>query len=207
MTTLVHTSPEGPAGQQLSLITSAARARSQVLTLDSSLVDNVSLVAGTTVTQALNNLSGTIGALNSNQVLNASTVAGVTVTDALDALNPSAAVRIIGYTAAAPLVVQMLPAGHTPGYYLLSLAAIIRTAAATGTITRSYQFSTPTLGATQIAGFGAVAITALGPPAGSFTTLSAYSDGVSAVTVTLTPAAVTGAPVIDVTAKATFLGA
>ena len=117
-----------------------------------------------------------------------------------------AAVRVIAYTAAAPLVMQVQPAGHTPGNYLLTLLVVVRTAAVTGTLSRSYQFSTPTFGAANIAGFGAASITALGAVAASFTTLSAYSDGVNAVTTTLTPAAVTGAPVMDVTAQAQLIG-
>lgn len=116
------------------------------------------------------------------------------------------AVRAVGWNAAAPLVLTLQPAGHAPGFYALQLCVVVRTAAATGTFTRTYQFSTPTFGATQIAGFGAASITALGPPGASFTSVSCYSDGVSALTITLTPAAVTGAPVIDVTAQAVLTG-
>lgn len=118
-----------------------------------------------------------------------------------------AAVRSLGWNAAAPLVLTVQPAGHAPGFYSLQFACVVRTVAATGNFTRSYQFSTPTFGPTQIVGFGSGSITVLGPTAASFTTLSCYSDGVNPITVTLTPAAVTGGPpVIDFTAQAILTG-
>lgn len=116
------------------------------------------------------------------------------------------AVRSIGWTAAAPLVLTVQPAGHQPGLYLLQLSVIVRTAALTGNAVRSYQYSAPGFGATQIAGFGGSSLNVPGNPAVSFTVLSADSDGVDPITITLTPGSVTGSPVIDVTAQAVLTG-
>lgn len=117
-----------------------------------------------------------------------------------------AAKRVVGYTAAAPVVIELLPAGHTPGFYSVSLFTLVRAVGTAGNLSRSYQFSTPTAGAVQIAGFAAASLTVLGPVPGGTTTLSGYSTGVTALTCTMTPAGVTGAPVIDLTASANFLG-
>lgn len=119
----------------------------------------------------------------------------------------SSVARSVGYTASAPLVLTVQPAGHTPGFYLLSLVLVVRVAALTGNLTRSYQYSAPTFGNTSIVGFGSGNITTTGHLPSSFTTVSAFSDGVSAITITLTPAAITGSPVVDVSGNAFLAGA
>lgn len=64
--------------------------RINLLTQDSvtsSMVENLSAVAGATVTAALNTLNTAIGSLTSTSIANASAVAGATVTAALNVLN------------------------------------------------------------------------------------------------------------------------
>lgn len=58
----------------------------RILDVSSDDISNESAVAGTTVTEALDALDATLGALDSSDITNASTVDGATVTDALDAL-------------------------------------------------------------------------------------------------------------------------
>lgn len=115
--------------------------------------------------------------------------------------------QVLGWNAAAPLVLTLLPAGHAPGMYFVGLVLVIRTAPSTGTVTRSYQYTSPTFGAANISGFGAGSLTVLGAVAAGFTTVSVQSTGAGPVTLTLTPAAITGAtPVVDVYATALKVG-
>ncbi len=114
-------------------------------------------------------------------------------------------VKQIGWTAAAPLVLTVLPAGHGPGTYELIMAVIVRVAAGAGNITRSFGYSAPTFGATSIAQFGSTNINTTGHTPASFNVLGAESDGTAAITLTLVPAGVTGSPVLDVYATASLI--
>ncbi len=207
MTTLVHTSPEGPAGQQISLLTATTRARSLVQTLDSTLVDNASLVAGATVTAALNNLSTTIGALNSNQVLNASGVAGVTVTDALNAIRAAlvgSIVQTLGWNGGAVLTMQVVPAGHPAGLYQIDCELIVRALPGAGTLTKQYNY-TSSAGATNtpISASGALTLGRLQNPGSYFyNTAAVRSTGATAIDAVVTPVGITGAPSFDVSVYA-----
>lgn len=115
----------------------------------------------------------------------------------------------LGYTAAAPLVLELQPAGHAPGQYLVNLSLVVLAVATTGNLSRSYQFSAPRFGPAEIAGFGVATITAVGAPNGapnaSFTGIGVISDGLLPLTVTLTPGSITGSPVVDVYASAALL--
>lgn len=114
--------------------------------------------------------------------------------------SPGPTVTSLGYTAAAPLTLTMLGAGHTPGMYLLNMSFLVRTAAGAGTLQRSYAYSNS--GAKTIVGFATASIAALGNPNAAFTNIVIASDGVNALDVTLTPAGVAGSPVVDVYASA-----
>lgn len=128
----------------------------------------------------------------------------VTAGTAISIVDLPAVVRVNGYTAGAILNMIVLAAGHLPGFYLISLAVVVRAAATAGSVTRSYAFTSA--GALAIGGFGAAAITSVGPPNASFTSISVYSDGVGPIRVLLTPAGVTGAPSLDVSAQAELIG-
>ncbi len=204
MTTLVHTSPEGPAGQQISLLTATTRARSLVQTLDSTLVDNVSLVAGATVTAALNNLSTTIGALNSNQVLNASSVAGVTVTDALQTIDAKAAGIQLAWLAAggSSNVITALPAGHRAGIYTVGVALLFNVTGG-GTANLTIAGTSPIVGATSIVPTG-LALT--GASTNNHITRTFASDGSAAITCQLAGVGVTGNPSVNIYCGAVLIG-
>ena len=173
-------------------------------TITSTMVSNLSGVVGATVTAALDTLNAAIAALTSTNIANASGVAGATVTAALDALNAKPpALRTLGYTAAAPLTVTLLAAGHVAGNYEISHGILLRVAAATGSMNRSLGFSAPTAGATTV-NAGTVNLTAVPPNISG--TFAVYSNGVAAITLTYTPVAPTGAPVLDLTYQAILIG-
>lgn len=118
------------------------------------------------------------------------------------------------WSGAAPLVLTLLPAGHKPGLYSVSINAIVRTPTTTGgAITRVVAFSAPTIGAITT-GNAAVTgnITGTGYAGGNSQNAQLYptqimSDGSAAVVLTLTMAAFTGGPpVVDVYASATLVG-
>ena len=113
------------------------------------------------------------------------------------------AVRSVGYTAAAPLVLTLAPAGHAPGYYEINQVVVLRTLATGGALARVFDYSTPTVGAAQL-NVGSTNLTGFGGPIPA-ATFSAYSDGANAMTLTFNPSSVTGSPVVDITALATFI--
>lgn len=120
--------------------------------------------------------------------------------------NVAAVVSVIGTNLSAPIVMQLVPAGHAPGFYLITLDVVNQVAPLTGTIARTIAYSAPNFGATTASG-AAVAITQTGHAAGtSFPGLGLMSDGVAPIVLTLTPAAITGAPVTHVYAAAMLVG-
>lgn len=135
-------------------------------------------------------------------------VVGIEISDVLDGLES------IGYTAAAPLVLTLMPAGHLPGMYSLGWDITVRTAAGAGSLTRTFSYSIPTSGAVTTSTVGnQLPATGLGRPTPSGTNPSAYcnvmvrSDGVNAITMTITPAGIAGAPVMDVYGCAALMAA
>jgi hypothetical protein len=114
-------------------------------------------------------------------------------------------VTAFGYTAGANLVLELLPTGHGLGLYIVTYSAVVRTAAATGSLTRSYQFNAPGFGAASASVGGAAQLTTLGP-VGLQTAVALISDGTAPLNMTLNPAAVTGAPIVDIYAAALLLG-
>lgn len=123
------------------------------------------------------------------------------VTDDRD-VTPNAS--LTGYTASAPAVLELQPAGHAPGLYSIDPSGFVRQAAATGTINVVINWQHPGFGATSFnLGTGNINVT------GTLTSAPRVinSNGVAAITLTLTPAAVTGSPLVDFLAAADFIGA
>jgi len=125
MPTLVHTSPAGTPSQVVQLVQTSNPIQTQLVPidqtpLDSTLVDNVSSVAGVSVTAALQTLSAAIAALVA-AVAALPPVLGVLVQQL--GWNPSS-----GQTT----TLVLLAAGHAAGLYELDFTMIVRTAA-TGT--------------------------------------------------------------------------
>lgn len=110
---------------------------------------------------------------------------------------------LIGWDLSAPITFVLIPPNHPAGQYVVGLDLIARTAATTASIARTYAYSAPTFGPTSATGaaigingqLGHVATTSLSQ-------LSFRSDGASQISLTLTPSAVTGAPVFDAYAYA-----
>lgn len=145
----------------------------------------------------------------------------VTVTDAFAALNSllaglsalglvapavvtqPAAVRLVGYTAAAPASMVLVAAGHAPGFYSCNFGNVSRGAGLGGTVNRALSFTAPTLGAANMS-LGSINLTANG--ALGATTNAIYSTGATDIVQTLTPSLPSGAPILDLTAQAVFIG-
>lgn len=100
----------------------------------------------------------------------------------------------LGYTLAAPLVIQLLPAGHAPGIYLVSYCPIVRTTA-TGNLGRSLQY-TAFGGSTAGLGNQNATLVIAGPL--PIAPSLVPSNGATALNMTLTPAGVVGSPVVDI---------
>jgi hypothetical protein len=183
MTTLVHTCPDGPSNQQIDLLTPNNQKRSRVLTLDSSLVDNVSTVPGATVTQALDSLSGSAVAL-------------------------APLARVNGWApppAGNTQALQLLPAGHAPGLYSIAWSVIVRVAAASGASLQATLTWTSVLGAELRALFNSGVLSSTGTLLQYGTTVQTgtgrqvpiWTEGTTAITINFASGAVTGAPIID----------
>lgn len=112
---------------------------------------------------------------------------------------PVRAQGLIGYAAAAPISIVLQPAGHPPGLYTVGLEAFVRTVATGGTIAGVLSWTLPNGVATTIS-IGPGVPTVLGNRLSAFRSLP--SNGSAAIVYTLTPAAIVGVPVIDVTAYA-----
>lgn len=131
--------------------------------------------------------------------------AGVLTAATLQVDGLSSVAQSIGNNLAAPIVLQALPTGHPRGFYMVSAVIINRTAPSAGTVTRSIAFNTPTVGPTTISSATPVTITQPGQAGGLglFAGSVVYSDGTAPIVVTLTPAAIAGAPVSDIYVYAT----
>lgn len=91
--------------------------------------------------------------------------------------------------------------------YEVSIDVINRVAPLTGTLARTYSYSAPGVGATTAVGAGTATITQAGHAgATGFNTIGFMSDGSAPILVTLTPGAITGAPVTDLYASAQLVG-
>lgn len=102
--------------------------------------------------------------------------------------------------------VTLLPAGHAPGMYRISVSCTVRVAATAGTIARGYTYSSPTgAGVLSTGLFSGVSITTPGQLGQSFTDFSFMSSGVSPLNLALNFAGVTGTPTIDVWAVANLV--
>lgn len=120
------------------------------------------------------------------QVINVSVLPGPTLDQAIDYLYPEAT-RLENALVTGPFVLELRPANHPPGLYLLALAVVVRTTGP-GSIARSYQFTAPS-GPITIGGFGPFSLTLPGAPTAGLTTVIGASDGSTPITVTLTPSA------------------
>lgn len=180
---LVYTTTEGGSPNVLELLTPANNiARALVQALTSSLVENLSSVAGEDLTEALDALAAVAA--------------------------PVPIVSVIGSDLSAPFVMTLLPAGHAPGMYAVGLEIINRTAPLTGTISRTLSYSAPTFGATSAT--QAASILNPGRATGNFTTLGDaqfMSSGATALELTITPSAITGSPVTDFYASVRLVAA
>jgi hypothetical protein len=129
--------------------------------------------------------------------------AGGTTPAALTLFTGNTTKSNLGWNAAAPVTLTLLLANHHPkGLYLVTAEFIKRTSATTGTATRTIDWSAPTIGALTktTTGFD---LAASGATLQGETPLVIESDGTADISVTFTPATVTGSPVIDVYATAT----
>jgi len=101
-------------------------------------------------------------------------------------------------------VLTLLPAGHPPGLYLVTATLYVRTAAGSGDLNGStFSWSEPGVGAPVT-----LALPAINPQVtGLVATFvrAVLSSGVSALTYTITPNAITGAPIADLSAGATLI--
>lgn len=143
--------------------------------------------------------------LDASEIANDSDAPGATVADALDLMIPHAS-SVIGWNGSGPQILTLQPANHTPGLYSISAAAIIRVAASGGMLGRSYQYSAPNFGPTATIGFSTVGMITPGPPGAAFTSVTCISDGSTPITLTFTPTAVTGSPIVDLYGAAVLQG-
>lgn len=149
-------------------------------------------------------------ALTSSIVANESSVPGATVTQALDQIAALLApgTTVLDWTVAAPITLTLAPTGHAEGIYQVGLAVVIRQTATAGTLGKRTNWTTP-------GGFAAVfpnpdsvgtPLIITGTPSGSgsqfLTVQSVWSNGATPISMTLTPGAVTGTPLLDVAAYA-----
>lgn len=163
---LVYTTTTGPDPNIVELATPSQNVeRTLVQNLDSSIVQNLSAVSGANVTDALNTL------FLSNQ----NTPDGV-----------------IQWDFSGPLVLDLLPGIHAPGFYQLHAMLFITTAAAAGNANAPFfSWGQPNFGAATLV-FGPLALTATGLV---FTVSRAIQSGGNVgVTFSITPAGVAGAP-------------
>jgi hypothetical protein len=103
-------------------------------------------------------------------------------------------------------LLTLVPAGHTPGVYLVSSAVIVRTVAGAGTCVPNCAHAAPTIGAQTVtvnAGQSAISLTALGLTTATSWTI--VSDGTAAITFRYVPTGATGSPVVDVYASAQLI--
>lgn len=92
----------------------------------------------------------------------------------------------------APLVIEMLPAGHTPGLWSFSIAIVQLVVASAGTFSIVLTWDQPFVGPVSHTFNAAVSMTAA--PGGFIAPRHVMSSGLAPLVMTLTPAGVTGAP-------------
>ena len=131
---------------------------------------------------------------------------GVTVVDgSIDVLQSGPALQTVGgWDASTPEVVTVLPAGHAAGVYLVTGVAVITDAADTGTLSRTIDWASPTLGADSSV-LGSIAATATGSAFQDATVI--VSTGAADVTVTFAGSSITGSLAADLYVAATLQGA
>lgn len=117
-------------------------------------------------------------------------------------------VEVLGYTGAAPLAMTLMPAGHTPGLYLVGFDALVTTIG-TGNLSRSVSYTSPS-GATTSGSTGSSNATALGHMGNSgssswLTPLLLRSDGSAPIVLNFT-SGLAGGAVVDIHAAATLFG-
>lgn len=117
---------------------------------------------------------------------------------ATDATNPATVQSVIGYDAAAPVVMTLLAAPHAPGLYMLQRELMRRVTAVTGTLALTQAWSDPSIGATTATGAAGSLVGAPGLVALTTNQAAFFSDGTADITLTWTPTAVTGAPSCDI---------
>lgn len=112
---------------------------------------------------------------------------------------PVSAPGVVGYAAAAPVSIVVLPAGHLRGLYTVGFEAFVRTVAGAGSVNGALTWTLPNGVATSIS-IGLGVVTALGNRLAAFRSIP--SNGSAPLVWTLTPAGVVGSPVIDATVYA-----
>lgn len=107
---------------------------------------------------------------------------------------------IVGWNAAAPLVITLQPTGHPAGVYIVGVEVFVRVVATGGNLNNTLLgWNQPRLGTTSQV-LNPTAPTALGNRLTIYRTCP--SSGLGPITYTLTPAGITGSPVIDIGAYA-----
>lgn len=111
------------------------------------------------------------------------------------------------WDALAPLVIELQPAGHTPGFYFCAFDLInIETPTALG-VARRYDYFAPVFGATSAVGVAGTANQPGHAGATSFNVQSFMSSGDGPITLTLTPSGLVGTVRMNVYAAALLGGA
>lgn len=109
----------------------------------------------------------------------------------------------IAYDLVAPLVLTLLPAGHPPGKYLIVPSGFITTAGAAGALVGTLGWNLPVVGATTSTLFS---VTAAATGMSAINARAIESNGVAALTLTLSGSGVTGSPIARVNANAIYMG-
>lgn len=113
-------------------------------------------------------------------------------------------VKSLSYTAAAPLTLTPLPAGHQPGTYIVCLSYVLRAVGTAGTLVRSTTWTDPLAGAVTLSS-GTSNLTGANNTPFSLA-IAVESSGGGPISFVLTPAGVTGSPSLDVYVAAMMVG-
>lgn len=123
---------------------------------------------------------------------------GLATDDTVDGI-----VSTIGWNAAAPVTHVLLPPGHTPGWYTVLRYTQKIVGATTGTYSAVVSYNDPILGAVAPAIAGTFSLVTAGPLI-TGNGFQYWSDGSANLSITYTPAAITGAPNINLYTQASL---
>lgn len=123
-------------------------------------------------------------------------------------MSTSPIVSTIGWNAGATVTQQTLPAGHRPGLYQQVVFAQKVVGATTGTVTTTALYSDPVFGAQTLPMLPGVSLVGTGRIITGGANATTYiSDGTAPLEMQWVPAAITGAPNINLYSAAILIGA